>query len=128
MTGHFPLCRVVVPGEPVPKGRPRVWKGRARTPLRTVEAELRFGWRVKAACVGLDLPSDRLFRVELVFRSTWPRGSSRGCDIDNATKLALDALNGVVWRDDHQVIELVAQMERGAATPETVISIYEEAV
>ena len=35
---EFTLC---LPGDPVPKGRPRVYNGHAMTPKRTVRAEER---------------------------------------------------------------------------------------
>lgn len=45
-----------------------------------------------------------------------PRATKAGAasktrvDIDNAIKAALDALNGIAWHDDKQVVRLVAEV------------------
>lgn len=36
-------------------------------------------------------------------------------DVDNIAKACLDALNGVFWRDDRQVVRLVSERFRGEA-------------
>ncbi len=46
-------------------------------------------------------PSGKPIAVTLV----WYRSARRG-DLDNRAKVALDALNGIVWDDDAQVVEL----------------------
>lgn len=43
------------------------------------------------------------------------RASETRLDLDNVIKVTLDALNGVAWVDDRQVVKLVAQL--GAAIP-----------
>lgn len=62
-------------------------------------------WRQEAALAGAIRPTTRP-------------------DADNVAKLILDALNrsGRFWRDDAQVVELVAS-KRYAAAPETVVEV-----
>lgn len=114
-----------VPGVPVAKGRPRLGtiKGQARafTPAKTraYESEVRHyaaeAMRGRALIEGpvavdvtayLPIPKsmtkrDRACIGATVFPTTRP-------DVDNYLKSALDALNGVVIRDDAQVMQAVA--------------------
>lgn len=116
------LCDVTIPGNPIPKGRPRVANGVARTPLRTVEAESRVGWLVKAALVGHGGPDDALYAVEARFFEN--RQTAQWADADNCQKLIGDALNGIIWDDDSQVIEWHVWVERGVNRPRTELVIY----
>lgn len=116
------ICDVTIPGNPVPKARPRVGPRGAQTPLRTVQAELRVGWLVKAALCGHGGPDDALYAVEARFFEH--RKPGQEADADNCCKLILDALTGVVWIDDAQVIELHLYVERGANRPRTELRIF----
>ena len=92
-----------MPGDPVPKGRPRIGKGgHAFTPQRTRDAEAAFGWAAKAAALLGPLAGP--LRVEVTFALE----NRRRVDLDNLAKLALDALNGLWWADDSQIAELRA--------------------
>ncbi|HEX7124165.1 MAG TPA: RusA family crossover junction endodeoxyribonuclease [Thermodesulfobacteriota bacterium] len=95
------LVVAVILGEPVPKGRPRLGLGRVYTPRATRLAEEAIGWNLKLAMRGGPFLGD--VRVALRFRET-----TRRADLDNLVKLVLDAANGVVWRDDRQVVALDA--------------------
>lgn len=120
----MPTIRLVVPGEPTAKGRPRATKtGRVYTDAKTRQAENDIGllWiERRRQCAPAGVP----FAVKLTVRFSRPDthyakdGSVReGCldavpgtpgnrkrgaakDIDNVAKLVLDALNGVAWDDD----------------------------
>jgi len=99
------------------KQRPRFGRGRAYTPTETLGWEEMLAWsfipehgRPKLACP---------VRIELLFG-----GVQANQDIDNLAKSCLDALNGIAFEDDRQVVELVAR-KASNRTPETVISISE---
>lgn len=114
------IAEFVVEGEPVPKARARVVGGHTYTPPRTVEAEraVMTAW-FRAAITHRPAKADR-YRVYLTF---W-RGTKRACDIDNLAKTVLDALNGLAWMDDSQVVSLA--LVKGAADadgPRTTIRI-----
>ncbi len=119
MTGRL-LLELSIPGDPVPKGRPRMTRsGRAYTPAKTQDAEDLVGWALRAALQG---PRARgLVRLELAFRLS----HRRRCDIDNLAKLVLDAGNLIVWEDDQQVAELSVRLERGSRNPGTDIRVME---
>lgn len=100
---------------PRAKQRPRahVVKGRAVTftPRETVEAEraIAVQWEWLPAegpiSVGLEL-TDTHIHVEVAdVPAPISRKLLRG-DIDNYTKLVLDALNGRAWLDDRQIAQL----------------------
>jgi Holliday junction resolvase RusA-like endonuclease len=44
-------------------------------------------------------------------------------DVDNYAKLVLDALNGVTWRDDSQITDLLVR-KRYSARPRTIVVIH----
>ena len=92
-----------VEGEPMSKSRARVTRtGHAYTPKATVDAERRVRETFGAtACEAFSVPVG----VELAFY----QGTRARKDIDNMTKLVLDALNGVAWADDVQVSMLLAR-------------------
>ena len=118
------LVEVVVPGQPVGKGRPRasVQRGRVRmrTPPKTAAWEaLAAGW-ARVAWRGRP-PIEEAVGVEVVAVLTRPKRLRRKTDapgrlvaavkpdIDNICKAAIDALVlGRVLGDDNQVAELVA--------------------
>ncbi len=58
-------------------------------------------------------PAEGAVAVELHFRLTAPLRSKRKLpttrpDLDKLVRAVLDALTGVVWRDDSQVVEILA--------------------
>lgn len=113
------ICQVVVPGEPVPKGRPRKGQGRWYTPTQTSDAEDELRWGLRAAGVLGAPDADWTMAVSVRFYM----GSGQRKDIDNLVKLVLDACNGFVWHDDVQVVALNATIERGAPEPRTWLQI-----
>lgn len=112
-----------VPGHPKGKGRPRVGGGRIYTPPDTAREEKRVAAIASDAMqtAGLD-PFVGPVSIVLVARyripPSWSKAKqveARGHkfspgkpDLDNVLKLALDALNGVVFDDDAQVAMIEA--------------------
>lgn len=88
-----------IPGNPVPKGRPRVYRGHGVTPKRTRDAEQRIRNLFRRQVPdGILYPSERL----LVRMDFWLNKTGRP-DLDNIMKLCLDALNGLAYADDEQI-------------------------
>lgn len=100
-------------GRPFPKERPRFANGHAYTPTKTVKAE-EF---IAAHYTGPLFPSDVLLQVEFIFTvdgtaiTITPidveKSKLRG-DLDNYAKLVGDALNGVAYEDDIQIMRMIA--------------------
>jgi crossover junction endodeoxyribonuclease RusA len=119
---------LTIPGEPTPKGRPRLNRktGTVYTPQATTNAESAIGWEVKRAASeqGIDLPFAGPVRVRLVFRSAVGATATVGVkDGDNCEKLISDALNAIAWNDDRQVVDMHWTMVRGSDNPGVDIEI-----
>ena len=52
------------------------------------------------------------------------RPAKRG-DLDNYTKIMFDALNGLVWLDDMQVVEIMSYRADDKLNPRVEILVYE---
>ncbi len=109
---------VVMPGEPQGKGRPRFGKGRVYTPARTVSYETALAWEGKRIFGGSPLIGPLHVKVQAYFYipGSWPRMKREAAaagkiphetkpDCDNVLKM-LDALNGVAWVDDCQIVKV----------------------
>ena len=124
----------VVPGEPQGKGRPRIGKmgqhARMFTPAKTAAYEGLVAHAAQQAMRGA-VPFDRPCRIELDVLCTVPASWSakkraqalagairptKKPDADNVLKAVCDGMNGVVWRDDVQAVEVVLR-KAYAATP-----------
>lgn len=115
------VCRFTVPGEPVPKARPRFdpRSGRTYTPTTTVEAEKHIAEYFKEAypqAQPCSEPVGLLFHFHL-------KGVGRG-DWDNYGKLVSDSLNGKAWCDDKQVRKADVELFDHARDPRSDILVY----
>lgn len=111
--------KIVVPGEPVPKGRPRINKttGTVYTPATTRVYENSVAMM---AMVGKEKFADAPVIIEALF---FLKGNKK-VDIDNLVKSVLDGLNhSGIWDDDSQVWALAAFKYPNAETPRTEITI-----
>ena len=93
---------------PVPPSVNRIWRtGRGRNYLSPEAQKFKMAAKVAAAKAGylkgeaVPFPSPQPVKVTL----TWYRAAKRG-DLDNRAKATLDVLNGILWADDAQVVEI----------------------
>ena len=104
----------VVDMRPVPKGRPRVYHGRAITPGPTVRAEAMVRTQVMAqmcarGMTAIEGPVELSLSFEYAYPKSWaawrrvPALHVSPPDLDNLVKLVQDALNGICWHDDREV-------------------------
>lgn len=92
-------------GEAKGKERPKFTRtGHAYTPKATKDAEAEVREQFKFMYPGYDEVDDGTTEWELRIRVY--TASKRRKDLDNIAKLVMDALNGVVWKDDSQIQEL----------------------
>lgn len=91
---------LTVPGDPLSKARPRVYNGHGVTDRRTRNSENRVYSEFRRKYGDVE-PIKGPVRIRLKFwmASRHPR------DWDNLAKLATDALNGVAYQDDVQIVE-----------------------
>lgn len=110
-------------GHPVPKKRPRVTRsGHAYTPKESLAYENEVALMAKSAMGSsepLETPVAAYIYINYAVppsysnkrreaclnRSERPIGANLG-DIDNVAKQILDAMNGIVYKDDRQVVSL----------------------
>ena len=118
------MITFTIPGRPQPKERPRVTKsGYSFTPPRTKEYE---AYVVEQAKRSKLLPQSPIEETPLKMiiwcympiPSSWSNKKQRMAlkgellpakrpDIDNLGKIVMDALNGVAYKDDAQIVQLV---------------------
>lgn len=119
---------ITIPGKIQGKGRPRFYGHHAVTPEATVNYEAKIAEAYKAGMHYKDNSWDSLevyhegpVRVSIIVNFAIPTSYSKKktnmCkngeikpnkkpDVDNIAKAVLDALNGVAYKDDTQVVEL----------------------
>lgn len=122
---HEPVT-IVVPGKPVPKGRPRLGKGRVYTPVKTVMYQRLVGLKANQAMAGkklFDGPVVLDLRAQFEIPKSWPADRKTKAllgelvpgrvDTDNIVKSVTDALNKIVYLDDSQIVQINAKRVYG---------------
>ena len=110
------MITFVVPGNPIPKERPRVVKGHTYTPNRTLKAEAVIALAARLA--GARPGTNPVKLTARFFRATAQR-----CDVDNLIKTVLDGLNGIAFADDSQIVMLIAHKGIDRENPRTEIEV-----
>lgn len=132
-----------VPGTPVGKGRPKVASRGGRfaqlyTPEKTANYEGFVAHTGQVAMNGRDLIAGAVsvrLDIRLPVPASWSKRKqsqaldgqvlpTKKPDIDNVEKAIFDGLNGVVWNDDVQVVE-VTKRKRYSAVPGVQVVIRE---
>ncbi len=133
------MLTIRIPGELRGKGRPRFGNGQTYTPPATANAE---AW-VRACAVeaftgaplagaiavrldiGVAIPRSwpKKRRAQALDGLVWPTGRP---DLDNQLKLVGDALNGIVWADDAQIVRAEV-VRRYVEAPAAVLTVTEVA-
>jgi crossover junction endodeoxyribonuclease RusA len=116
----------VIPGPPRPKQRARRGRnGHWYTPVETREYERRVKvWAFRAAYMHDEgWPMDAAYRVEVVLYMP----DKRTRDGDNVLKSIQDGANGVLWRDDRQVVETTVRkdLDRDDPRAEVVVEVVQ---
>ncbi|WKB53008.1 RusA family crossover junction endodeoxyribonuclease [Eleftheria terrae] len=137
------MIRFTVPGQPQGKGRPRVGKvaGNARlfTPAKTVAYEGLVAMAAQEAMAKagrpmLEAPAGCNVFIDCQVPASWSAKKQRQAlageilpgskpDADNVVKAIFDGLNGVLWRDDVQVVDLRVR-KRYAAVPCVRVEVW----
>lgn len=98
--------KLVIPGRPVPKKRPRLGVRGRRAYIYTPPETKAYEELIKLlAKMTVKEPLNGLVCVDLKVFVKRPRG-----DLDNILKSILDGMNGVVYHDDSQVKKIDAEL------------------
>lgn len=133
---------VTIKGRPVPKARPRVYGRHAVTPPRTQQAEAQLQSLYRIQNRGVEAFTG-LVEINCTFyfpiAKTWTKHKKERAvkgllrctvrpDLDNLVKLVLDALNGVAYADDSQIVRVHAFKKYSGEYPDgaTIVTIYGE--
>jgi len=131
MADDEPLISIILPGDPVGKGRPRARivtpRGKPSfihfyTPKDTEDYEQALAWQGKAGMRGrapFDCALTVLVEAFVPIPASWSKPKRAAAvsgdlpamskpDADNYAKIALDGLNKIVWADDASVVSLQA--------------------
>lgn len=136
------MIEFIVPGQPVPKGRPKfARRGKgvvAYTPAKTAAYESLVQKAAEAAMMGRD-PSGRpiklVVNLALEVPASWSKKrralalagqicATKKPDADNVLKGLKDGCNGIVWRDDAQVVSIELRKAYGD-TPQAAVWVLE---
>jgi Holliday junction resolvase RusA-like endonuclease len=108
-----------VEGDPVGKQRPRFSRGRTYTPKKTVDYESLIASKASQAMGSsepLETPVAIFIWISHAIPASYSKKRKEAClnglewpkkpDLDNVAKVFLDAMNGIVYKDDVQVVKL----------------------
>ena len=127
----------IIPGDPVPKQRPRVTKrGITYTPKKTADYERLIRECYSGEYYEKDIPLKMIIRCYFRIPDSWPKKKKEQAlenkifvtkrpDIDNLAKIIQDALNGKAYYDDSQIVELSIKKEY-SETPRAEVEITPE--
>ncbi len=130
------MIEFFIPGKPVPKARPRLGKHGVYTPAKTKAAEELIR-NIAAREYGEEEPVVTAVKLAVSFAmpvpKSWPKQKRFDAfsgemyplshpDLDNMVKTVSDALNGVIYVDDSQIVELRCQ-KAYMAEPGTYVTV-----
>ena len=127
--------KIIIPGKPTPKGRPRFSRktGRTYTPSDTGRYE-----KLVRECYGDNYFFDKEFiRIKVIAKFQIPQSYSKKkredalsgklfptkCDLDNIVKSITDGLNGKAYADDRYIYSIEATKIYTDGEPEVIVEI-----
>ena len=109
---------------PVPKERVRVVRGGSYTPKRVRDYERSVRLAAMAyAPKGWDKTGPMQLTVRMFTRRAYVDSGIAIGDVDNLAKSVLDAMNGVAYGDDSQVVDLQATKAVDRARPRVEVEV-----
>lgn len=133
--------RIVIPGQPVPKERPRATRrGHIYTPKKTKDYEELVKQIYKAKYRNAIFEKNVPLSMDIIAYFGIPKSDSKAkkkkksngeilptikADADNICKIIMDALNGVAYMDDKQITDIHVLKRYSDNTPRVDVMISE---
>lgn len=120
--------RLVIAGKPIAMARPRFARGRAYLQENMRDTKTSLAWQMAMGWSRPKIPRDQAvcLEIEFVFKALKKKDIGtyrpRKPDLDNLTKMVMDAANGILYHDDAQVTESRVSKRWGEAD-ETRITV-----
>ncbi len=114
---------IILPGQPLSTNH--VYKHTCRGNFPTMYMDKKgkllkeqYAWEAKSQWKGAIIEEDLSVTIKLYF------GDKRKRDVDNYNKLVLDALSGVVYKDDEQIQILVVSKHYDKENPRIEVAVH----
>lgn len=117
------MIKIEVLGDVVPCARPRFSKGRVYQPTRNVAYRKRVEMAARLVMKDRE-PLDGEICAEVKIFRKWKRTARQSGDLDNLIKSLWDGLNGIVFRDDVQIVRCVIEKFQDKERPRAEIEIW----
>lgn len=104
--------------QPIPKQSYRHSSKGGYQPARVKNWEEIVGWTARNAMIGKDM-----LKGDLLVRLDFRRKDKRRVDLDNLCKGVTDSLQGIVFVDDSQIVELHATKLHDPDAPGVLVSV-----
>ena len=118
----MPTIKFTVTTEPVPFKRAMTNGKRRFNDPRYSDFKEYVGAHAKVAMAGR-LPFDGAIRIHVDVFTKYEPTSLKSGDVDNHLKAAMDALNGICYRDDRQIVDATVNVRKG--NPHITIELEE---
>ena len=114
------IIKITVPGEPQGKARPRLGNSHTYTPAKTKNYERLVAFLCRSQNAGISYPPGRAIQIDIRAYMSIPKSDSQTMrerklsgvirptkkpDYDNIGKIICDALNGIAYHDDAQIVD-----------------------
>ena len=116
------MISFVVNAEPLPQPRPRFGFGRAYQPKKIVEYKAQISQAAKIAMSGRELMTGAV-QLSIKLYRKFVVTSRRFGDFDNLAKAICDALNGIVYKDDSQIISCHVEKHTDKENPRVEVTV-----
>ena len=126
--------KFTVLGIPIPKGRPKFGNGHAYTPERTIQYENLVKWsyspkQFHEGAIAMDIVAympipKATSKTNLILMEKHIKLPTSRPDADNIIKGIADALNGIAYKDDSQIVDIRCR-QFYSLTPRCEVEIWE---
>ena len=117
------MIKFIVHGEPVPQSRPRfAFPHHVYYPKKVCDWKEQVAWQARQVMGNAQPMKGELLVCLKFYKKISPTSKSYG-DVDNLAKAVLDALNGICYADDSEIVSLWIEKFRDDENPRCEIFI-----